>query len=144
MKSFRDPITNVLRAWGHVDANGDDLARDEPDDFNLKPGKWQLVDGEWVAAVPTFAQLVGANTAAIQAELDRRARENGYDNIVSACSYAAQAAGEPFQAEGAAYLKWRSDVWSHAYAVLAEVEAGTRAMPTPAEAVAEMPALVLP
>lgn len=84
------------------------------------------------------------NIAAIQAELDRLARGEGYDHILSACSYAAQPNGYAFQAEGAAFLKWRSDVWTHAYAVLAEVEAGTTPMPTPAEAVAMMPALVLP
>jgi hypothetical protein len=133
--------------------NGASFALTAPDDWDsIGDGPTREAVLAWLAAgneaqpidPPTFAQLVDANTAAIQAELDRRARERGYDNIVSACSYAAQAAGEPFQAEGVAYLKWRSDVWAHAYAVLAEVKAGTRAMPTPVEAVAEMPALVLP
>jgi cytochrome c5 len=107
---------------------------------------------QWVAQgntpepvdAPTFAELVAANTAAVQAELDRQAQVKGYDNIVSACSYAAQAVGAPFQTEGAAFLKWRSDVWKHAYDTLAEVQAGTKPMPTPEEAVAQMPALVLP
>jgi hypothetical protein len=87
---------------------------------------------------------VAAITAAVQAELDRRARDRGYDSIVSACSYAAQPAGAPFQAEGAAFLQWRSDVWSQAYATLADAETGARQMPTPEQAVAQMPALVLP
>lgn len=80
---------------------------------------------------------------AVQQELDRRAQEKGYDNILSACSYAAQSVGAPFQAEGAAFLAWRSDVWATAYGILAQVQAGERAMPTLAEAVASMPELAL-
>lgn len=108
---------------------------------------FDFVNGELVISPPpppTKEQRIAANTAAVQAELDRQAQAKGYDNIVSACSYAAQPSGAPFQAEGAAFLKWRSDVWSQAYATLAEVKAGTRPMPTPAESVAAMPRLVLP
>jgi nitrite reductase/ring-hydroxylating ferredoxin subunit len=110
-------------------------------------GKWQVAAGELTlapAVAPTVEQLIAANTAAVQKELDRRAQEKGYDNIVSACSYAAQEAGAPFQAEGAAFLQWRSAVWTQAYAVLAEVQAGNAPMPSPAEAVAMMPILSLP
>lgn len=91
----------------------------------------------------SFDQQVEVVTMAVQAELDRKAQEKGYDNIVSACSYASQPAGAPFQAEGAAFLAWRSDVWSTAYQILAEVQAGKRAMPTASEAVASMPVLML-
>jgi hypothetical protein len=96
------------------------------------------------APAPTVVEQTAANTAAIQAELDRQAQDRGYDTIVSACSYAVQAQGEPFQAEGAAFLAWRSLVWKHAYDVLQQVESGAVPMPTPAEAVAMMPALALP
>lgn len=47
MKSFRDPVTNILRAWGYVESNGSDVARDEPEGFNLEPGKWRLVNDQW-------------------------------------------------------------------------------------------------
>lgn len=93
---------------------------------------------------PSIDEMKAANTAAIQAKLDDMAQSKGYDNIVSACSYAAQGVGAPFQAEGAAFLTWRSAVWKHAYDVLQEVDAGNRAMPTPEESVAMMPLLVLP
>ena len=93
---------------------------------------------------PTQQDQINANTAAIQAELDRQARLKGYDNILSACTYAAQPQGAAFQAEGAAFLAWRADVWQQAYATLAQVKAGTASMPTPSQAVAAMPALVLP
>lgn len=144
MKSFRDPATGVLKAFGYCDENAPgDLAREEPDDFHLEPGKWQFVDGEWVPRAPSIEEQAGANTAAIQAELERQAQAKGYDSILSACSYAAQPEGAPFQAEGAAFLAWRSAAWQHAYDVLQQVQAGTAPMPTPAEAVAAMPALTL-
>lgn len=107
---------------------------------------FDFVNGELVISAPPAAtkeQQIAANTAAIQAELDRQAKAKGYDSILSACSYAAPE-GMPFQVEGAAFLKWRSEVWSQAYAMLAEVDAGTRPMPTPEESVAAMPPLVLP
>jgi hypothetical protein len=106
---------------------------------------WRIDGGAVVVDAARQAQAQQlANTAAIQNELDRRAQEKGYDNIVSACSYAAQEVGAPFQAEGAAFLQWRSAVWSQAYAVLAEVQAGNAPMPSPEEAVAMMPILSLP
>lgn len=81
-------------------------------------------------------------TEAVQAHLDAAARAKGYDNIVSACSYAA--ASNAFQAEGIACLKWRAAVWQRCYQVLADVQAGTRTIPTSADLIAELPALVLP
>lgn len=83
-----------------------------------------------------------AKEVAVQAHLDAAAQARGYDNIVSACSYASTA--NPFQNEGIAYLNWRSAVWNHCYQVLADVQAGLRAIPTTAELIAELPVLVLP
>ncbi|MEM5371369.1 hypothetical protein V4C53_35790 [Paraburkholderia azotifigens] len=52
--SFRDPDFNVLKAWGYTDQNQPgDLVRTEADDFNLEPGKWQLVNDQWVAYSPS-------------------------------------------------------------------------------------------
>ena len=96
------------------------------------------------AAAPSSAQLQAAITTAVQAQLDATAVAHGYDDVLSACSYAAQPAGSPFQAEGLAFLTWRSAVWTQAYATLAAVEAGTAQLPTPAQAVASMPVFVDP
>jgi hypothetical protein len=66
--SFRDPVTNVLKAWGCTESNGEDIAREESDDFDLEPGKWMFEGGQWVPC------LVGAKPAkltAINAECDR-------------------------------------------------------------------------
>lgn len=112
-----------------------------------------FMDGAWhyLDIVPVIGDSVPTPTStsfalcttAVQAELDARARARGYDGILSACSYAAQPPGAPFQAEGAAFIAWRSATWSEAYAVQADVLAGLRPMPTPAEAVAAIPDLEL-
>ncbi len=91
---------------------------------------------------PTPEQIKQQLTLAVQMHLDEKARERNYDNIVSACSYAA--AVNPFQEEGLAYLNWRSSVWAYCYTVLAEVEAQTRPVPTAEELIAELPTIVLP
>jgi hypothetical protein len=55
--------------------------------------------------------------AAIQAMLDAAAKAKGYDDILSACSYA----GAPnyFQGEGKAYVAWRGNVWAYCYTLMA-------------------------
>lgn len=92
----------------------------------------------------TQAALEPTIIAAVQSLLDTTAQSKGYDNIISACSYAAQAVGQPFQAEGAAFLAWRSAVWSTAYSMLAQVSAGTLSMPTVAQSLALIPTFVDP
>jgi hypothetical protein len=104
----------------------------------------------WIAAgnepqpadAPTAAELIALNVAAIEAEMNRRAALKGYDNIKSAALRAGYAG--PFHEEGVAFATWMDACYALAYTVLAEVQAGTRAMPTPEESVAMMPALVLP
>jgi hypothetical protein len=81
-------------------------------------------------------------TDAVQSMLDATAKTKGYDNIVSACSYASVA--NAFQAEGIAFLEWRSAVWAKCYQIMAEVQAGTRTVPTEKELLVELPALALP
>ena len=59
--------------------------------------------------------------------LDAKAREKGYDDIVSACSYAGYE--NAFKAEGEAFGKWRSEVWSKGYAILKDITEGRRKLP---------------
>lgn len=91
---------------------------------------------------PTQAELQTSLTSAVQAHLDAKAQGNGYDNIMSACSYAG--AANPYQSESAAYVGWRGNVWAHCYQVLTDVQAGNRPVPTAAALIAELPVLVLP
>ncbi len=107
-----------------------------------RPGQYHSwIDGMWIYA-PTAEQITTTLEVAVQRHLDAAAKAAGYDNILSACSYAG--APNPFQAEGQAFVTWRGDVWAHCYQVLTDVQVGNRTVPTEAELIAELPALVLP
>jgi len=77
---------------------------------------------------------------AIQSHLDAEAQKAGYDDIVSASSYAGYT--NPFQAEGKSFLTWRGAVWNYAFQQMQAVVAGTRTEPTVDELIAELPARV--
>lgn len=48
-RSFRNPNTGVLVAWGAVLTNGPgEIAQLEPDGFNLEVGKWRWDGSQWV------------------------------------------------------------------------------------------------
>lgn len=87
----------------------------------------------------TFEQVVAEFDAGVQAYLDNEAKSKGYDNIVSACSYAP--AENPFQAEAITFVKWCGNVWAYCYGELAKVKAGKRAMPTIEQIISELPPL---
>lgn len=76
--------------------------------------------------------------AAVQGHLDTGAQAVGYDNIVSACSYAG--APNPFQVESQSFISWRGNVWAYCYQELAKVEAGTRPLPVLEDFLNELPA----
>ena len=87
------------------------------------------------AMVDGFARIV-------QDMLDEEARKLNYDSCLSVCSYY-DTGYEKFDVEGAAFRAWRSAVWVKAYAILDEVKAGTREIPTEEELLAELPALAI-
>lgn len=95
-----------------------------------------------VPAPTTLEELTKVYTDAVQNHLDVGARARGYDNIVSACSYAGYT--NAFEAEGISFGQWRAACWVYCYAELAKVEVGTRPLPTIPEILAELPARVLP
>ena len=81
-------------------------------------------------------------TDAVQHVLDSKAQELLYDNCLSVCSYVDT--GVPkFDAEGKAFRVWRSAVWAKGYEILAQVQAGQRAIPTEEQLIAELPQLVI-
>lgn len=85
-------------------------------------------DGLSAEAPPPPAPSLADYAASAQALLDTRARERGYDGILSAVSYLDDP-HPPFAAEATALKAWRSAVWAYATAALAEVEAGARPAP---------------
>ncbi|RIY41936.1 hypothetical protein [Neopusillimonas maritima] len=92
----------------------------------------------------TPKEIEAAKKAIVQRHMDEAARALGYDDIKSAVTYAEEPAVPKFQAEGRAFRAWRSLVWAACYAILDDVNAGNRGVPTDAELIAELPELVLP
>ena len=74
-------------------------------------------------------ELQAEIVAATQARLDAFARTRSYDGILSACTYATSTVPR-FQADGQYCVEARDATWAKLYEMLAEVQAGTRPVPT--------------
>ena len=79
-----------------------------------------------------------------QQRLDAFARTRNYDGILSACTYATSAVPK-FQAEGQYAVQARDATWAVLYAFMADVQVGTRPVPSGFEDVEPLlPALEWP
>lgn len=110
--------------------------------------RWEVValDAATVAAnqAAKAEQVKASIVQATQARLDDFARTRNYDDIKSASDYAGCSVPK-FAAEGTYCRDARAETWAKLYEMLAEVEAGTRPMPSGfADVEAELPALVWP
>lgn len=90
--------------------------------------------------VPSESEIRKQLTNIVQLYLDDTVSKRGYYNILTACSYS-NSTDPIFAAEGQACVKWRDNVWTKCYDILAEVKAGTREIPTEEELLAELPVL---
>ena len=106
-----------------------------PDDHPRKVKYIQQLEG-----IKTPQQIQAEIVAQIQANLDAFARTRGYDNIMSACTYKDSTVPQ-FAAEAARCIELRDQTWATCYNILAQVQAGSRTMPTLEEVLAEVPAL---
>lgn len=97
---------------------------------------------EIVVHEPTAEEIQDLLTAKVQAYLDATAQKLGYDSCLSVCSYVDTGVAK-FDEDGDAFRKWRSAVWAKGYEIVAEVQAGTREIPTEEELFAELPAIEL-
>lgn len=114
--------------------------------LNCPLGATHIIDNEPITIIPepappTEAEILAAIISAVQAKLDTVARSKNYDGILSLCSYATST-DATFAAEGQAGVNWRDACWRYCYTVMGEVQAKTRAIPTPAEMVSELPEIV--
>ena len=91
----------------------------------------------------TPAPVLADYQRSIQAHVDATAALKGYDSGASCAGYATSSVAG-WAAEAAAFIAWRDAVWLYVYQQLADVEAGQRAQPAPAELVAELPAITWP
>lgn len=107
-------------------------------------------NGVFVPSEDTFEPLSPAEklkaqiVEATQARLDDFARTRNYDGILSACTYA-DSTVPTFQAEGQYCVSARDQTWATLYQIMAEVEAGTRPMPSGyADIEGDLPVLTWP
>lgn len=92
---------------------------------------------------PTTEETIEIMCQAIQDHLDTKPKERLYDGILSLCTYATST-NPKFAAEGQAGVEWRDACWAKGYEIVAEVQAGTREIPTVDELLAELPVFVWP
>ena len=93
-------------------------------------------------SIPTPEQLFAAIEQAITKHMDVVAQCKRYDNRDSCRLYAGYP--NPFQAEAIAFGQWVAACWVVSNTAQADIIAGTRTIPTPAEAIAELPMMVWP
>ncbi|AQW85490.1 hypothetical protein CPIN18020_0243 [Campylobacter pinnipediorum subsp. caledonicus] len=97
----------------------DTLDFDDSEYTEIEPLDDSHWDGEkWVKNPITKEKLIKEFKEKVQKHLDQKAQQHGYDNIVSACSYAGYE--NDFKEEGEAFGKWRAKVWKKGYMFLAE------------------------
>lgn len=77
---------------------------------------------------------------AVQDHMDKKAQKQGYDHMLSLCSYAASE-HPVFGAEGRAGFAWRDQVWSKCHEILQAVKSGERPIPNMEEIISELPEL---
>lgn len=104
--------------------------------------------GGMLAAIDLSPEAIAAATRARMEQrldllVDATARGMGYNSGLSCASYAGST-NPVFAAEAVAFIAWRDAVWAAAIALMAEVQAGTRAAPTEAELIAAMPTFTRP
>ncbi len=120
--------------WGQVD----EYAKANPDKVTqeVEPEPEEPTQEEIEARIQK--QL----TDAVQRYLDAKAQELNYDSCLSVCSYV-DTGVQKFDDEGRCFRAWRSQVWAKGYEILAQVQAGERAIPSEEELLAELPELVI-
>lgn len=107
----------------------------------------QIAAAEAVLAAIRSAGTVPPTEAeyatAIQAHIDAAAVSRRYTDGVFLATYATSSVPER-AAEAAAFIAWRDEVWTFAYAKLAAVTAGTEPVPSIDELIASLPVISWP
>lgn len=96
----------------------------------------------YVAPVKTAAQIQRELELVLDKHIDGVARSRGYDNRITCTMRAGYA--NPWQAEAIAFGQWMDACYVIGLGIANAVKAGTRAIPTEAELIAELPPMVWP
>jgi hypothetical protein len=105
---------------------------------------WNVVDKTPEEIASYLEQLQQEIASQTQNRLNIFARTRDYDGILSLCTYATSTVPK-FAAEGQYGVDARDATWTTLYNILAEVEAGTRPVPSGFEDIeSELPILIWP
>lgn len=77
---------------------------------------------------------------AVQAVLDKKAKEKNYDNGFAVASYALST-NDTFRSDAAKFIAWRDAVWAKCYQILDAYKAGEIEMPSVENVIAVLPEL---
>jgi hypothetical protein len=124
------------------------VATQEGCEYNADKQRWET---SWVVRDKTAEELAQQQAelqqnivAQTQQRLDSFANTRNYDGILSLCTYATSTVTK-FQAEGQYGVEARDATWAKLYEIMAEVQVGTRPMPTGfADIEADLPTLAWP
>lgn len=83
-------------------------------------------DDDYTGRDPAY--IIEHATRSVQKRLDDFAKTRNYDGILSAATYAASTVPK-FASEGQYAVNLRDSSWASLYSMMADVQAGTRAMP---------------
>lgn len=149
------PDDALLAEWGVFPVYATEPPAHDPLNESVEQATPTQINGLWTQSWivrPATADEIATRIEAIrgdvvnstQARLDNFARTREYDGILSLCTYATSPSAK-FAAEGQYGVEARDATWAKLYEILAEVQAGTRPMPSGYSAIeAELPALVWP
>lgn len=128
-------------------ADGANIPDDPANSDRQRYLQWLYAGGVPLPPEPQAADPSRLQTAIVQAtqqRLDDFARTRNYDGILSVCTYATSTVPR-FATEGQYAVNVRDATWAKLYEMLADVEAGTRPVPTGfADIEPELPALEWP
>jgi hypothetical protein len=131
-----DPMTQIVMRDGGEFVNGRWQYHWRVDDLTPEHAAHKQAEKK--------AQLQASIVQQAQKRIDDFANTRNYAGIMSACTYVTSTVPE-FAAEGQYCVEARDATWSTLYAILADVQAGTRPVPTSyAEIEPELPALAWP
>lgn len=136
----RNPSDALLATFNVFPVRPTEHPAYDPLTQRVEEGTPVLQAGEWVQVwnvTPLSAEEIAAQQLALQDQivaqtqerLDDFARTRNYDGILSACTYATSAVPK-FAAEGQYAVQARDATWAALYKFMADVQAGTRPVPS--------------
>lgn len=108
-----------------------------------RDGLIKVTKAEYDAAnthIPTQAEQFKSIERAIEQHMDAVAQADSWDNRWTCVARAGYV--NPWQAKGIKFGQWMDACWAIAIQAQIDVISGTRTMPTPEQAVAELPVMV--